>query len=522
MNTDDTDGNPYPQSAYRVPVEVKSGFLVNGSREIETIFTGNIIRAFQNVKGSIVRFECVDKIRELYNQNVKDFGIPRRFGITPDSNIESQHGIYPILTSILPASEESVTVEKDSNIEISKVDELRTEGNLDSDNYIITSDRIETEGGVGADVSRGHPQVELKSPYRYRTLENTITNILDHVGIDVNDDKIEIPRQKVGQHFSSNGRVYYDLISLPQDQRKRVKTIGSSVNATWEGYPTDFIFFGGKFYFLYNSSNVHTTRTPPENQQISPLDGSSLVEYDPSTEQYKQIFHSQPSGITANTTREFWKVALRELDDNFYSFYILYSDTRLNRTTLVPFSGSYDAIALADTSNPEFDNRVSIIEVNIPKSLNDSDFNVTTDSNSNTVAGSQRSINPGSSSVFVPPNVSLKPQLSHYYSIDNRAIQANGRPDSRRNLVWHDNTDTTKSGLYYAYVDTTDSDNKKFGVARAVDSSNRKAIIEVGIDNLGNHAGIDFDIDNESNTLFGAITFRNRKTSCATDFQKVL
>ena len=97
MNTDDTDGNPYPQSAYRVPVEVKSGFLVNGSREIETIFTGNIIRAFQNVKGSIVRFECVDKIRELYNQNVKDFGIQRRFGITPDSSIESQHGIYQTL-----------------------------------------------------------------------------------------------------------------------------------------------------------------------------------------------------------------------------------------------------------------------------------------------------------------------------------------------------------------------------------------------------------------------------------------
>ena len=105
--------------------------MVNGSREIETIFTGNIIRAVQDVKGSIVRFECVDKIRELYNQNIKDFGIPRRFGITPERSIESQHGIYPILTSLLPASEESVTVEKDSNMEMIKVDELRTEGNLD-------------------------------------------------------------------------------------------------------------------------------------------------------------------------------------------------------------------------------------------------------------------------------------------------------------------------------------------------------------------------------------------------------
>ena len=132
----------------------------------------------------------------------------------------SDGSTYPILTSILPASEESVNVEKGSDMEITKVDELRTEGNLESDNYIITDDRIETEGGIVEDGSYDHPQIGLKSPYRYRTLENTISNILDHVGIDVSDDKIEIPRQKVGHHFSSNGRVYYDLISFREKELK--------------------------------------------------------------------------------------------------------------------------------------------------------------------------------------------------------------------------------------------------------------------------------------------------------------
>ena len=524
MNTDDTDGNPYPQSAYRVPVEVKSGFLVNGSREIETIFTGNIIRAFQNVKGSIVRFECVDKIRELYNQNVKDFGIPRKFGITPDSSIESQHGIYPIPTSILPASEESVNVQKGSDIEITKVDELRTEGNLESDNYIITDDRIETEGGIVEDGSYDHPQIELKSPYRYRTLENTITNILGHVGIDVNDDKIEIPRQKVDHHFSSNGRVFYDLISLARDQRKRVITIGTSVNATWEGYPTDFIFFGGKFYFLYNSSSLSVIA------DISSLDGSSLIEYDPLTEEYRQIFHARFEGNDRNRyVREFWKLVAIESSDTFYSFYILSSDTAIGGTTgpytTTPSTGSYDAIASETTIDIVDRNRVNIIEVNIPKVLTDADFNVTTNIiNGHTIAGSNRNPNPSTSSVFVPSDQVLKPQLAHYYHLNNTSIYFKMLPDSRRNLVWHDNTDLTKSGLYYAYVKTTvDSGNPKvFGVARATSSSDRKAIVEVEIDDLGNHAGIDFDIDHESNILYGAITFRDRKTSCMTEFEKVL
>ena len=262
---------------------------------------------------------------------------------------------------------------------------------------------------------------------------------------------------------------------------------------------------------------------------ISPLDGSSLIEYDPLTEEYKQIFHAQFEGNDRDRfIREFWKLAVRESSDTFYSFYILSSDTTIRRTTgghtTTPSTGSYDAIAPENAIDIVNRNRVNIIEVNIPKVLTDTDFNVTTNTiNGHTIAGSQRSTNPATSSVFVPPDQVLKPQLAHHYHLTNARV-LNMLPDSRRNLVWHDNTDPTKSGLYYAYVKTTvDSDSPKvFGVARATSSSDRKAIVEVEIDDLENHAGIDFDIDHESNILYGAITFRDRKTSCMTEFEKVL
>ena len=68
----------------------------------------------------------------------------------------------------------------------------------------------------------------MKSPYRYRHILDVITDILNHVGITHSD--IDIPEQDAAPHFSSNGRINYDLIG----------TIGSSNPITWNGYVTDF------------------------------------------------------------------------------------------------------------------------------------------------------------------------------------------------------------------------------------------------------------------------------------------
>ena len=104
--------------------------------------------------------------------------------------------------------------------------------------------------------------------------------------------------QDVDSHFSSNGRVNYDLLG----------TVASSNPLTWRGYVTDFLHDGGKWFFLFNSGQ----------NNINGI--SQVIEYDEATRTYRQL-HKFASAV------EVWK-----FEKHGGNFYILASS-----------GGNYDA-----------------------------------------------------------------------------------------------------------------------------------------------------------------------------------
>ena len=131
--------------------------------------------------------------------------------LTEDLEQSAENGFYPILSAIMPASHGSATLKRRSNDNpIAPVQKLQTEGTLDPKNFIIDDRGVHTEGGLIVNRAVHYPQLRMKSPYRYRHINDVITDILNHAGITKSD--VFIPEQDVAAHFSSNGRVNYDLI----------------------------------------------------------------------------------------------------------------------------------------------------------------------------------------------------------------------------------------------------------------------------------------------------------------------
>ena len=223
------------------PIEIETGFIVDSTRHTETIFRGNIIRLVQDATPATVRVVCSDNFGDMRTKGIADFGVPRHFMLTENLAQSAENGFYPIMDAIMPASHGSVSLKRRVNDEpIAPVQKLQTEGTLDPKNFIIDDRGVHTEGGLIVNRGVGYPQLRMKSPYRYRHINDVITDILNHAGITKSD--ISIPERDVAAHFSSNGRINYDLIG----------SIGSGNPVTWNGYVTDFLHDGGKWYFLYN------------------------------------------------------------------------------------------------------------------------------------------------------------------------------------------------------------------------------------------------------------------------------
>ena len=212
------------------PVEIEAGFIVDGTPHTATVFKGNIIRLVQDATGATVKVVCTDNFGDMRKKTIADFGIPRHFMLTENlEQVSAGNGAYPIMDAVLPASDGSVSLATRVGETIQPVQKLQTEGTLNPRNFIIDREGVSTEGGPIVNRGIGYPQIKMKSPYRYRHIKDVITDILNHAGIS--DSEINIPEQAVDAHFSSNGRVNYDLLG----------NIGSGNPVTWNGYVTDFL-----------------------------------------------------------------------------------------------------------------------------------------------------------------------------------------------------------------------------------------------------------------------------------------
>lgn len=271
------------------PVTIEAGFIVNGNtRHTETVFKGTILRLVQDAQAATVKVTCADGVGGLRSDAITDFGLPRHFMLTENLEASGENGVYPILQAVLPASHGSVSLKtKVTDDPILPVQKLSTEGTLDPKNFVIDDRGVRTEGGVIVNRQVGYPQVRMKSPYRYRHIQDVITDILNRAGIT--DSEIEIPEQDVAPHFSSNGRINYDLLG----------NIGSSNPITWNGYVTDFLYDAGTWYFLYNGG------------RNNPNGISQIIAYDVATRTYSRLHK-----FSAAT--EVWKF-VKQADD----FYIL-------------------------------------------------------------------------------------------------------------------------------------------------------------------------------------------------------
>ena len=251
------------------PVTIEAGFIVDGTRHTETLFQGTIIKLTQDAKAATVKVVCTDNFSGIRTKTIADFGIPRHFRLLEHLEHAGENGLYPIMDAVMPASQGSVSLKtKVTGQEIPPVQKLKTEGSLDPLNYVVDADGVHTEGGVIENYGIGYPQLKMKSPYRARHLQDVIADILKHAGITHSD--IAVPAQDVPAHFSSNGRVNYDLIGTT--------ALGSSNPVTWNGYVSDFLYDSANntWYFLYNAGR-------------NPNGISQIIVYDVPTRTYSRL-----------------------------------------------------------------------------------------------------------------------------------------------------------------------------------------------------------------------------------------
>ena len=252
------------------PIEIKAGFIVGATRHTATIYKGIVTKLTQDGGAATVKVVCTDNFGDMRKKTIADFGVPRHFMLLEALTQTDGNGAYPIMDAIMPAADGSVSLKtRVTDTPITPAQKLATEGTLNPQNYITDAEGVRTEGGAITGAQTGYPQLKMKSPYRYRHIQDVIADILKHAGIA--NSEIEIPEQAVDPHFSSNGRINYDLIG----------NIGSGNPVTWNGYVTDRLYDDGKWYSLYNKHRNNpngfsqiivydeTTRTETKLHQFS-------------------------------------------------------------------------------------------------------------------------------------------------------------------------------------------------------------------------------------------------------------
>ena len=364
-------------TGYQSPVQIAAGFIVNGTRHTQTVFTGQIIRLVQDAKAGTVKFVCTDNFGDMRNKPIADFGVPRHFKLTEDSQQTEGNGVYPILKAALPASHDSVTLQtRSGGTQIKPVQKLQTEGHLDPLHYSVTEEGIQTEGGFIVNRGVGYPQVQLKSPFRYREITDVIADILTHAGIT--QSEITIPEIDVASHFSSSGRVNYEGIGTIRAEP-----------LTWNGYVTDVLQEGDKRYYLYTPGTYIKDPKYPGWRYLNPYGIPMIIVYDGAT-RTSNVLHT-----FSNQALEPWKFT--KIGNDFY----------------VVAAGAAWHPAFFDYDSNDTDARTSIIKL--------------------TGSGTPLTF---TETEFVARTATLTPQLAHYYAgMPVRWML----PDTRRKLIYYNN-----------------------------------------------------------------------------------
>ena len=418
--------NNFKQTGYRASVEIKSGYGT-----LETLFVGELIKIRQGIKPGTIKIECDDLLGRYHDSKVQNFGIDRNFGLYEAREPSSRNGEYPILNAVTPIVDGSVTVYSRRGGEMTQVDELATEGELNPFNYVVNEDNIMTEGAFASSrgVAIGYPQIEMKSPYKSILIEDAIRKLVEHV--NGNTPNIEDVTINLDPHFSSNGRIGYELIGDGVN-------VGTSHPITWQGYVTDAMYEPAqsssdydKFLFLYNSPQTSRVR-------------SVIIEYRIDTRKYSVIHIAESDFI------QFW--GLSKYQDNYYILATTSFDPN------IAFDFPYDAIGLGNL------NKIII-------------WKRTADTTED----------------LVPELSVTKPQIAQFYQLGRAGYESSSNesrvnkvlPESRKGFI------ADSGDIYYTFVNVVDS---TFGVAKVESSGVITEIVIADIDGKANHCGASFSL----------------------------
>lgn len=256
-----------------------------------TLFTGEVSSVTFDAEEGTTTIVCNSFTNKLVGERVRDFGIDRHFRIVPRELREGEtlpQGEYPILDTLLPHSEDSAQLNTSQSKELNPVGNIRTEGLLDWSNFEIDREKLITEGGFipESEYGNGFPQLRMKSPYRWERATTFIENLLKHY--EISGFSILLYPHVIGPHFSTHGRVGYNLVGKGQD-----------TPSSWEGFVTDIDYYDDHFYFLFSIARGDTEHN------------SRLIRYSIRTHEYSTMY-TFASGIEA------WQLAVDKDDGDVY------------------------------------------------------------------------------------------------------------------------------------------------------------------------------------------------------------
>ena len=305
-----SDSNGFTEAGYnsrgfRAPIEIRSGYLVDGTPQTEVLFKGLITNAEHLAKPSRVQLTVSDDSQLLTRNTISDFGIQRFLQLEKDRATE--HGRYAIPGALLEVSEGSLSGTSGASPLVVR-DALETEGSLNPLNVTVDGDYLESEG----DFLPADPQVEFRSPFRWKEMQTLVEALL--TAHDVTEYFVEVPKIAIAEaFFETRGRVGYDVINTRLAEQNKVWS--------WGGHVTDVKYHSstGDYFFLYSHRR---NDTPPK-----------LIHYQKSTETERVI-------LEGDADMEWWKLHIKS--DSPLTFEILGTDVPSD--PLTPTLGAYNSL----------------------------------------------------------------------------------------------------------------------------------------------------------------------------------